>query len=311
MAAVEVGDPALRYGIHLGPIVRALKHWPDGQATAWARSTIAGGQWPQQHLHRAGLAEDPDRRRCRIQQGTLAHRHMGCDATWATRVAAPDDLLAGYDAACADGRPGTPWEKLLTPSVAATLAEPDEELHLRWNENGAASFSGNAFVDSSRENGQSELFRRCGIGVATIDGNGKTVACAWAALPGAVQTVPGSETMALYVALRHCVPPVRIFTDHKNLIRAVRRGRRYCTAARILHCNLGSYMGSTGRPRVRAQGLRPGAHGRLHGMHYLGTVAPLRHQGRGPRGSAGPVLAMLKPANAPGGAPTCTTSRRT
>ena len=49
--------------------------------------------------------------------------------------------------------------------------------------------------------------------------------------PGFFRSVPGAEYLAVLVVLQHAVPPIRVFTDHKNGPRHIGSGRAWSTHA--------------------------------------------------------------------------------
>ena len=64
-----------------------------------------------------------------------------------------------------------------------------------------------------------------------VNGGGGLVVGFFAAYPGSLQSVPGSELLAFLEVLRHAVMPFHYFIDCKAITDGFLRGKAWCTAA--------------------------------------------------------------------------------
>eukprot|EP00973_Karenia_brevis_P048438 6722449-Karenia_brevis.AAC.1 len=81
------------------------------------------------------------------------------------------------------------------------------QLQANWCE-GRSRFTDNLFVDGSGHGGPELQRTRCGFGCCTIDGDGDVVAGSFGPLPGAIQTVPGAEVLAVLAGLQDADLPI-------------------------------------------------------------------------------------------------------
>lgn len=230
--AAYLGQPQLSDGITLKPLARIIDGSLGGLAPRLRgalRSTVEGGQWPQQRLAAAGLADANVCRRCELLVGTLLHRHMDCPATAAHRHQCLDwEVAAGFRRAQRSGAPLVFCSRLLAPCLDAFLPPPLSELVVVWK-TASTCFHGDTYVDGSGVHNRVALRRRCGGGAVSWSASGGLTVAAAFNLPGALQSVPGAEYFAVYFALLHCLPPLTIFTDHANVLTCVERGRVWAT----------------------------------------------------------------------------------
>ena len=78
---------------------------------------------------------------------------------------------------------------------------------------------------------------RAGWAAAQVH-EGKFVAGMYGTLPGDEQSVPRAELYALRAVLGLVLPPATIWMDHENHVRAIRKGKAWCTSPVRLHADL-------------------------------------------------------------------------
>ncbi len=129
--AKQMGLPRLANGILLEPILQLIRktHGTEEKPWGWAeaaylRSTVVGGQWPQNRLHRAGLSARQHCLRCDSELGTLAHRHCRCSAFAAQRRAFFTGPALEAVEQGADGNAW--WERCLLPHPGQFLPLPKQ-----------------------------------------------------------------------------------------------------------------------------------------------------------------------------------------
>eukprot|EP00973_Karenia_brevis_P085074 11808315-Karenia_brevis.AAC.1 len=72
--------------------------------------------------------------------------------------------------------------------------------------------------------------------------HGKLVGGMYGTVPGQEQSVPRAELYALRAAMPLLMPPVRIWMDHANHVRAIQKGRRWCLAPMRPHVDLWQHI---------------------------------------------------------------------
>eukprot|EP00973_Karenia_brevis_P038007 5240669-Karenia_brevis.AAC.1 len=109
----------------------------------------------------------------------------------------------------------------------------------RWlDEEALAAFTNDIFLDGSGNNYfWLPSLDRAGWGAAQVD-HGRLVGAMYGTLPGREQTVPRAELYALRAVLPWVIPPATIWMDHINHVRAIRKGRAWCTSPYRPHADL-------------------------------------------------------------------------
>ena len=84
LSAAELGCAELAEGVALQPITAILRRppaWATARRVGLLRSSVEVGQWAHSRLAKAKFAEQSKCALCGAVDGTLAHRHWGCDGT--------------------------------------------------------------------------------------------------------------------------------------------------------------------------------------------------------------------------------------
>ncbi len=124
----------------------------------------------------------------------------------------------------------------LAPALACVAPPPRGTGTIAWKvppPDGSYTLTGEVYVDGSTRNARRSVLASSGAGFAQVDGQ-QVVAAGFVTFAGP-QTTRAAELHAVVAALRLCLPPMRIHTDHLGVIKGLRRGERWCTAAKRPH----------------------------------------------------------------------------
>jgi len=178
----------------------------DHKHRPYLRSTMAGGQWPQQRVAQVARTDvDPTCRLCRLETGTLLHRRQ-CSAVvpengW-PKLAAPAQALL-------DGLEPSRRHLLLTRGlfVARVYApSPPDHGWLRWVLPLPPDFVGEGtwYTDGSLVDGTVRGIARTGFALAFVDNDGELLAYGLGMPPAWIDTAPSAEAWAYLMALQAC-----------------------------------------------------------------------------------------------------------
>ena len=230
--SVNLGAPELAGGARLRPIKRlcaSRRVCISSRSKGCVLSTVAGRQWTQSRLHDAGYVVDRNCQVCLDEPGTLLHRHALCPATVVTRREnAPSSVISAARNPSRSQR--LFLERLLAPELAQELPPPLFELQLHWEQGEGGHFTGAVFSDGSGLHSKHGLgFTR--FGACSIGPSFETLLAVYAALPGNLQSVLGSEVFAILALLRESLPPLDLFTDCELCVKHFTRGKVWSCAA--------------------------------------------------------------------------------
>ena len=162
------------------------------------RSTLAGGQWPQQRVAR--VLNDGTSNLCKlcgVQVGTLLHRH-DCQATmpcagWPRPTRAVDAFITALE----ESR----RHLLVTRGIAAVnvnIQAPSEHGWFRWGMRPTDDGSRNLrwYIDGSAVDGPSRYTTRLGFGIVVTTDVGQLVGYGYGSPPAWVHDAAGAEAWA-------------------------------------------------------------------------------------------------------------------
>ena len=156
-----------------------LRRWTTGPKKDWTalqsaclRSTVAGGQWSQERLFRAGFVDDPMCTACGRALGTLDHRNWTCKCLQPEREQCiPPELLAEARAALTEEPDHAFWSRGLMPIKwlpQIPAVEAEKQCWIRDVSEGC--FTGEAFTDGSlRQRPWWVESERAGWGIASVE----------------------------------------------------------------------------------------------------------------------------------------------
>ena len=200
------------------------------------RSAASNGQWTQDRLVRAGLAECQLCKLCLKDKGTLLHRHR-CQVTAEARGSCTPN------AACATLVSKLRPEQRHLLETRALLAEVDLSQHKPTTEatffweirpaDGVIAATDTIYTDGSMIDGPDKILGRVGFGLMAFDEDGTVTAKAHGTPPSWIDSVPGAETWALCEALRNSAPGAAIWSDCLAVVKRLKSGRRAATASNV------------------------------------------------------------------------------
>ena len=202
-----------------------------------ARSVAVDGQWPQARLAEHGYVEDDRCQRCFLASGTLRHRHWKCPALEVSRSQNVDENALEMAAGSWPGK--CFWDHGLYPMSEFPYVPPvREEQRRRLRGETLDFFTGNIFLDGSGHNSpHCESLNRAGWSAVCMDGI-RVSGAMYGTVPGEDQDVPRAELYALRAVLPTVVKPAHIWMDHENHIKAIAKGRAWCTSAKRPNADL-------------------------------------------------------------------------
>ena len=218
---LDRGVPNLR---PLQAMLKAPSKHGGPQAVGALRSTAINAQWPQARLHASGLVETPWCLLCGDGRGTLEHRHWRCPATsgWRTQW---------WGGSPPSGGDRVFRERGLLPRLDHLLPEAchTAQVHEAIPLGQSAGLSGDVFTDGSCLHPRCASRRRVGFGVLGVNAQGDYIGAWFGPVPLLLQTAPGAEAYAIYVALSMALGDICLHVDCQGALDHLDNGRRWAT----------------------------------------------------------------------------------
>lgn len=156
-----------------------LRRWTSGPRKDWTAmqsaclsSTVAGGQWPQERLYRAGYLDDPACQPCTAGPGTVIHRTWFCRCLKLEREqGVSSDLVAEAQATLAVEPNHAFWSRGLVPASWMPKIAPVGDEKQVWARNVTdGCVTGNVYTDGSlRQRQWWAESERAGWGIAMLE----------------------------------------------------------------------------------------------------------------------------------------------
>ena len=245
MENVVTKFPALGASAHslaIEPIRKLIKgpvlkfDWHVGHAVA-LKSAVVGGQWTQERLHTAGMADDASCKLCAAYGSSLVTPSVG---TCAHRLQCPIILeeLKRSDPrtheALQDLAQCTQAEKLLNVrgllASSTHLIPPRGDATFVWIHKASGTIPiAMIYTDGSALDSRSFALRRMGWAFVAVSKEGDVVMAAAGATPSWVHDIGGAEAWALFQAVREATPGSTYLSDSLTTVEALTVGQAACS----------------------------------------------------------------------------------
>ena len=206
------------------------------------RCCVAGGQWPAERLHGAGLIENPECFLCG-RKGTSFHRGYQCPGGHEFRY--NYGLIDGTIAAAKQTEDNQLWTRAVVPDSMHRLPPPSFD-GPEWSvkpQDGSLQFTGHGFGDGSGVSPFGPKSTRCGYSVVQVEmkrGAYQLRCCLLGPLPGPIQATPASEATALLHYLMNAIDKAGMvfFSDCQWVVDSHESGPTSCTGAAHVHADI-------------------------------------------------------------------------
>ncbi len=242
-AAARWERPAFAHGIWTAPVKTALGRLRPA-ARAALRRAWTGGYWSRARLADNGLACTAECDRCGAKRDDAYHRIWECteEVIRTKREAATTPEMRAEAARV--HRDDWRFTRGLVPSPWAAHVAPRsdyEEIHIDGDGHILSEpivINGPVFIDGSALWPGNAEARRAGWSIVTIDDAGNMTGAIFGHLPRSEseeQTSGAAEVYALRRAAESCIGTLHAYSDYKEAVDGVQKGRAITTGPRVKH----------------------------------------------------------------------------
>ena len=196
-------------------------------ATLSLRAMGEGGWHCQSDLFKLGLVESNVCQACFGFEGTFAHRCVGCPAREEDRKAYKDQKIIRIAQSAV--RADDPLFKYGVPLKVPRAIKPKLQFRFIGNLDSGELFTGYIYTDGSMRKHGGVDDNRGGWAVVVVTAKGKVTFGMYGPNPHEFPTAFNAELLAVIMALRRGMPPMKIHTDSDTLVKGWLAGKDWTT----------------------------------------------------------------------------------